>query len=166
MITGFPAPEDTLFRSLTGTPRDVALLVGRVVLGYIILMHCLKKVGAGLFTTAAVFQNFGIPLAIAAASFTIVVEVVVTVSLVLGYRMVIPAGLMTFVMCGAIFFVHGKNGLFMDNKGWALVGVIICGLLFVAAAGPGRFSLDAWLDRIAERKAARQDGRHRRVLAV
>ncbi|MFP5072782.1 DoxX family protein [Pseudonocardia nantongensis] len=141
-----------MYRSLTGTPKDVVLLVGRVLLAYILLMHCLKKVDSGLFETATVFSRFGIPLAIAAASFTIVVELVVSVSLVLGLRMVVPAGLMTFVMVGAIFFVHGKNGLFMAGNGWALVGVIICGLLALVAAGPGRFSVDEVLDRAARKR--------------
>jgi putative oxidoreductase len=141
-----------VYRSLNGLPRDIVLLAGRVLLAYILVMHCWKKIDAGLFETAGTFSKFGIPLAIAAASFTIVVELVTSISLVLGLRMVVPASLMTFVMCGAIFFVHGKNGLFMANNGWALVGVIICGLLALMAAGPGRFSLDAVLARAKERR--------------
>ena len=65
-----------MYRSLTGTPRDVALLVARLLLAYIMVMHSWKKIDAGLFDTAAVFAKFGIPLAIGAASFTIVVELV------------------------------------------------------------------------------------------
>ena len=141
-----------MYRSLTGTPRDVVLLAGRILLAYILIMHCWKKVDAGLFETAGTFSKFGIPLAIAAASFTIVVEMVTTISLALGLRMVVPASLMTFVMAGAIFFVHGKNGLFMAQNGWALVGVIICGLLALMASGPGRLSLDHVLARARERR--------------
>lgn len=154
-----------MYRSLAGTPRDVVLLVARVLLAYILVMHAWKKIDAGLFDTAGVFAGFGIPLAIAAASFTIVVELVTTLSVLLGWRMVIPAGLMTFVMAGAIYFVHGKNGLFMQNNGWALVGVIICALLFVASSGPGRFSLDEVFRRQAERRMERTRAIPRQVLS-
>ncbi len=154
-----------MYRSLTGLPKDVVLLAGRILLAYIVVLHCWKKVDAGLFETATMFSKFGIPLAIAAASFTIVVELVTTVSLALGLRMVVPASLMTFVMCGAIFFVHGKNGLFMAQNGWALVGVIICGLLALMASGPGRFSLDHVLVRAHERRTE-QATMMRRAVAV
>lgn len=156
----------TVYRSLTGTPRDVALLVARVLLAFILVAHAWKKIDAGLFDTAAVFAGFGIPLAIAAASFTIVVELVASMSLLLGLRMVVPAGLMTFVMAGAIFFVHGQNGLFMADNGWALVGVIICGLLFVSASGAGRFSVDAVLARQAERRMQQTQAIPRQVVTV
>ncbi|ANY05173.1 DoxX family protein [Pseudonocardia sp. HH130630-07] len=155
-----------MYRSLTGTPRDVVLLAGRILLAYILIMHAWKKIDAGLFDTAAVFAGFGIPLAIAAASFTIVVEVVASTSLLLGLRMVVPAGLMTFVMAGAIFFVHGQNGLFMADNGWALVGVIICGLLAFMAAGPGRFSVDAVLARGAERRMEQTQSIPRQTISV
>lgn len=141
-----------MYRSLTGTPRDVVLLVGRLLLAYIMVMHAWNKISDGLFGTATVFAKFGIPLAIAAASFTIVVELVFAASVALGLRMVVPAGLMTFVMAGAIWFVHGKNGLYMADNGWALVGTIICATLALMAAGPGRFSLDAVLAKQAERR--------------
>lgn len=141
-----------MYSSLTGRQRDVVLLVGRVLLAYIIVMHTWKKLDAGLFETAGTFSKFGIPLAIAAASFTIVVELVCTASLILGLRMVVPMSLTTFVMAGAIYFVHGRNGLFMQNSGWALVGTIICGLLALMASGPGRLSLDHVLARAKERR--------------
>ena len=154
-----------MYRSLSGLPRDIVLLACRILLAYIIVMHCWKKLDAGLFETAGTFSRFGIPLAIVAASFTIVVELVVTLSLLLGLRIVVPASLMTFVMCGAIVFVHGKNGLFMAQNGWALVGVIICGLLAMMASGPGRFSLDRVLDRAIERRTE-QTSVMRRPVAV
>lgn len=141
-----------MYRSLTGLPKDAVLLAGRILLAYIVVMHAWKKIDAGLFETAGSFATFGIPLAIVAASLTIVVELVTTISLVLGLRMVVPASMMTFVMVGAIFFVHGKNGLFMAQNGWALVGVIICGLLAMMAAGPGTLSLDHVLARAQARR--------------
>lgn len=155
-----------MYRSLTGTPRDVVLLVGRVLLAYILVMHAWQKVDAGLFDTATVFSKFGIPLAIAAASFTIVVELVLSASLLLGLRMVVPSALMVFVMSGAIYFVHGQNGLFTADNGWALVGVIICGLLAFMVAGPGRFSADELLARHAERRIEQTQAIPRQTVSV
>ncbi|MEV1292632.1 DoxX family protein [Pseudonocardia sp. NPDC049635] len=155
-----------MYRSLTGTPRDVVLLVGRVVLAYILMMHALNKIQAGVFDTAAVFSKFGIPLAIAAASFTIVVELVVSVSLLLGLRMVVPSALMVFVMAGAIYFVHGQNGLFMADNGWALVGVIICALLAFMVSGPGRFSADDLIAKHAERRIEQTQAIPRQTVSV
>ncbi|MEQ3550249.1 DoxX family protein [Pseudonocardia nematodicida] len=155
-----------MYRSLTGTPRDVVLLVGRVVLAYILVMHAWQKVDAGLFDTAAVFSKFGIPLAIAAASFTIVVELVAAASLLLGLKMVVPSALMVFVMGGAIWFVHGQNGLFMANNGWALVGVIICGLLAFMTSGAGRFSVDALLSAHAQRRMEQTAAIPRQTISV
>lgn len=141
-----------MYRSLSGTPRDVALLVARVVLVIVMVAHAWQKLSQGLSDTAAVFSKFGIPLAIAAAAFTIVVEFVSSAAILLGLRMTVPASFLVFVMAGAIFFVHGQNGIFVANKGWELVGVIIVGALALMSAGPGRFSLDHVLERSQERR--------------
>lgn len=155
-----------MYRSLTGTPRDVALLVARLLLAYIMVMHSWKKIDAGLFDTAAVFAKFGIPLAIGAASFTIVVELVFSLSVALGVRMVVPGALMTFVMAGAIWFVHGKNGLFMADNGWALVGTIICATLILMSSGPGRFSVDELLARQSARRMEQTQAIPRQTVSV
>lgn len=151
-----------MYRSLTGTPRDVALLVARLLLAYIMVMHSWKKIDAGLFDTAAVFAKFGIPLAIGAASFTIVFSL----SVALGVRMVVPGALMTFVMAGAIWFVHGKNGLFMADNGWALVGTIICATLILMSSGPGRFSVDELLARQSARRMEQTQAIPRQTVSV
>ena len=45
-------------------------------------------------------------------------------------------------LAGAAVFVHAKNGIFIADGGWELVGVIGACLLALAAMGPGRYSLD------------------------
>lgn len=141
-----------MYRSLSGPPRDVALLIARVVLVVVMVAHAWQKLAQGLSDTAVVFAKFGIPLAIAAAAFTIVVEFVASAAILLGLRMTVPASFLVFVMAGAVFFVHGQNGIFVSNKGWELVGVIIVGTLGLMASGPGRFSLDHVLDVAQERR--------------
>ena len=141
-----------MYRSLSGTPRDVALLIARVVLVVVMVAHAWQKLSQGLSDTAVVFSKFGIPLAIAAAAFTIVVEFVASAAILLGLKMTVPASFLVFVMAGAIFFVHGQNGIFVANKGWELVGVIIVGVLGLMASGPGRFSLDHLLAMAEERR--------------
>lgn len=141
-----------MYRSLSGAPRDVALLAARIVLVVVMVAHAWQKLSQGLSDTAVVFSKFGIPLAIAAAAFTIVVEFVASAAILLGLKMTVPASFLVFVMAGAIFFVHGQNGIFVSNKGWELVGVIIVGTLALMSAGPGRFSLDHVLDVARERR--------------
>lgn len=154
-----------MYRSLSGTPRDLALLVARVVLVVVMVAHAWQKLSQGLSDTAVVFSKFGIPLAIAAAAFTIVVEFVSSAAILLGLRLTVPASFLVFVMAGAIFFVHGQNGIFVANKGWELVGVIIVGTLGIMASGPGRFSLDHVLD-VAEQRRAQQSARIRQPITV
>lgn len=154
-----------MYRSLSGTPRDVALLIARVVIVVVMVAHAWQKLSQGLSDTAVVFAKFGIPLAIAAAAFTIVVEFVASAAILLGLRMTVPASFLLFVMAGAIFFVHGQNGIFVSNKGWELVGVIIVGTLGLMSSGPGRFSMDHVLDRAHERHMV-QTARHRQPIAV
>ena len=142
-----------MYRSLSGVPRDVALLVARLLIVIVMMSHVLQTLGQGLSATAMVFAKFGIPLAIAAAAFTIVVELVASVAFLLGLRIAVPAAFLVFVMAGAIFFVHAKHGVFVTNGGWELVGMIIAGSLGLMVAGPGRFSLDHVLDLASERRA-------------
>ncbi|MDN5916512.1 MAG: DoxX family protein [Pseudonocardia sp.] len=141
-----------MYRSLSGTPRDVALLIARVVLVVVMVAHAWQKLSHGLSDTAVVFAKFGIPLAIAAAAFTIVVEFVASAAILLGLKMTVPASFLVFVMAGAIVFVHGRNGIFVAEKGWELVGVIIVGTLALMASGPGRFSVDHLLDRVQQKR--------------
>jgi putative oxidoreductase len=71
-----------------------------------------------------------------------VVEFTGSVMLIIGALTPVVCSMMVFIMAGAAVFVHGVNGVFISNGGWELVGVIAAGAIAIAAAGPGRYSVD------------------------
>ncbi|MFC5993663.1 DoxX family protein [Pseudonocardia hispaniensis] len=142
-------------RSLPGLSRDIALLIARVALAVIMAAHAWQKLFVtGISDTAVLFHKFGIPLAILAASFTIVVEFAASALLVIGWQVPVAGSFLVFVMVGAIVFVHGSKGIFVSDGGWELVGVIIAATLGLMATGPGRISLDHLLASNRVREAA------------
>ncbi|MEU7817919.1 DoxX family protein [Pseudonocardia sp. NPDC049154] len=129
-------------RALTGTARDVVLLLGRLVLGLVLLAHGWQKVVTnGPGATIEGFSGMGIPVAPAAAVLTMLVEIVGGLMLVVGAFTAVAGVLAALVMVGAGLFVHA-DAFFAADGGWELVGVIAAGTLVLAAAGAGRFSVD------------------------
>lgn len=133
-------------RTLLGC--DVALLVGRLLLGVVLFAHGWQKlVIKGIGGTYAWFQAMGIPLAIVATSFVTVVEFVGGALLLLGALTRVVVALHILVMIGAAAFVHISHGLFAQDGGWELVGVIAACELVLAGTGAGRFSIDHLVHR-------------------
>jgi putative oxidoreductase len=133
-------------RPLTGPARDVALLLGRLLLGSIMFAHGYQKFMVdGLGRTTQGFEKMSIPVAIVSASFVTVVELVGGVLVILGALLTTVAACYLVVMVGAAVFVHVPNGMFVANGGWELVGAIAALLLALAAAGPGRYGIDGWV---------------------
>uniref|UniRef100_UPI0015F1172B DoxX family protein n=1 Tax=Pseudonocardia pini TaxID=2758030 RepID=UPI0015F1172B len=130
-------------RSLPEPARDVLVLAARLTVAFVMLAHVWDTFGVKGFTaTSGQFDNFGIPLAIAATAFTLVVELIGSILLAVGLFVPYASAAMTFVMLGAVYFVHAEHGVFVKNNGWELVGLIAAVCVAIAAAGPGRWSLD------------------------
>ncbi|MGD9987001.1 DoxX family protein [Pseudonocardia sp.] len=141
--------------------RDVLILVARVLVSVVMLAHVWQTfVQTGFASTTVVFANFGIPIAIAATAFTLVVELTGSLLLLFGVMVRWAAAGFVFVMSGAVWFVHAKNGIFVKDGGWELVGMIIAVVLGIAAFGPGRLSLShvaaGWRARAEARRAERR----------
>jgi len=96
----------------------------------------------GLGRTTQGFESMSIPAAIVSAAFVTVVELVGSVLVLVGALITIVAACYMIVMVGAAVFVHIPNGIFAADNGWELVGAIAALLLLLAAAGPGRWSVD------------------------
>lgn len=123
--------------------RDIALLIGRVVLGVVLFAHGWQRlVVNGISETHKQFEAMGIPLAIASSSFVTFVEFVGGALLVLGALTPVVILAHLVVMVGAATFVHVSHGIFATDGGWELVGVIAAAELIIGACGPGRFSVD------------------------
>lgn len=142
-------------RTLSGPTRDVALLLARLLLGTIMFAHGYQKLMInGLGRTTEGFESMSIPAAIVSAAFVSVVEVIGGVLVVLGALLTAVALCYLVVMAGAAVFVHIPHGIFVQNGGWELVGAIAALLLALAAAGSGRYGVDAVLRRRQERAVA------------
>jgi putative oxidoreductase len=135
-------------RPLPAPFSDVVLLVARVLLGVVMFAHGYQKmVINGISRTTEGFESLSIPLAIVSASFVTVVEFAGSALLILGALTPLVAACNLVIMGGAALFVHAKNGIFVADGGWELVGVIGAGFLLLAAVGPGRFSVDHVVNR-------------------
>ena len=124
------------------------------MLGVVLFAHGWQKfVIKGIGGTYAWFQAMGIPLAIVATSFVTVVEFVGGALLLLGALTRVVVALHMLVMIGAAGFVHISHGLFAQDGGWELVGVIAACELVLAATGAGRFSIDHLVHRGRQARA-------------
>ncbi|HEY0815159.1 MAG TPA: DoxX family membrane protein [Pseudonocardia sp.] len=142
-----------LNRALPAPTRDIAILIGRVILGVVLFAHGWQKlVINGIAGTYGQFEKLGIPLAIVSASFASFVEFVGGVLIIVGALTTTVVALDLVVMVGAAGFVHITHGVFAQDGGWELVGVIVAAELALAAHGPGRFSVDHLVTRLRERE--------------
>jgi putative oxidoreductase len=123
--------------------RDIVLLVARVLLGVVMFAHGYQKmVINGIGRTTEGFESLSIPLAIMSASFVTMVEFAGSALLIVGALTPFVSACNLVIMGGAALFVHAKNGIFVADGGWELVGVIGAGFLMLAAVGPGKYSVD------------------------
>ena len=140
----------TLLRPARTTPvlGDVALLLSRIAIGFVLLAHGWQKYSDyTLDGTTAAFGDMGVPAPAAAALFATVVEIVGGIALVAGLLTPVAAALNIVNLVGALVIVHVTNGVFVDNGGYELVLALIAGLIVVLVLGAGRFSADELLAR-------------------
>ena len=119
-----------------------AALLLRVSLGALFLAHAALKLL--VFTpagTAQFFASVGVPPALAYV--TIAAEVLGGVALILGVWTRPVAILLTPILLGAIFTVHGPAGFFFDNAngGWEYPAFWVVALIVQALLGNGIYAL-------------------------
>lgn len=140
----------TLLRPARTTPvlGDVALLLARVAIGFVLLAHGWQKYSEyTLDGTTAAFGDMGVPAPAAAALFATVVEIIGGLALIAGLLTPVAAAANIANLLGALVLVHAGNGVFVENGGYELVLTLIAGLTVVLALGSGRFSTDELLAR-------------------
>jgi putative oxidoreductase len=127
--------------------RDIALLTGRAVLGGYLAAHGAQKLfgtfgGHGLKPTAAGFERLGLRpgqvTATAAGASELGGGLLTLAGLASPVGPVAIAG--TMVVAST---VHRASGPFAANQGYELPATNLAAALALAAAGPGRYSLDA-----------------------
>jgi putative oxidoreductase len=118
-------------------------VLARLILGTVMFAHGYQKLFVdGLGRTTQGFESMSIPVAIFSAAFVTVVELVGSVLVLAGALITVVAACYMIVMVGAAVFVHIPHGIFAADGGWELVDAIAAVLLVLAAAGPGRWSID------------------------
>jgi putative oxidoreductase len=125
----------------TRTAPYAALLL-RVTLGGLFLTHLALKFF--VFTpagTAAFFGKIGLPPALAYVIMS--AELVGGIALILGVWTRLAALLLTPILLGAIFTVHGAAGFFFNNAngGWEYPAFWIVALIVQALLGDGIYAL-------------------------
>ena len=133
------------------TNRDIAALVGRVLLAAIFILGGWGKIG-GFEGTAGYIASKGLPLPQVGAAIAVVVELVGGIMLLVGFKARWAALAIFVFLIPTTFIFHAfwavppeqvmaQQNSFMKNL--AIMG----GMLMVWAFGPGRLALDAASER-------------------
>lgn len=136
--------------------RDLALLVGRLGLGVILIAHGWQKLTSGVGGVAAMFEQSGVPASRLSAMIAMVIELAGGAALILGLAVPVVGVLIALLMAGAFAFVHAGNGLFVSEGGFELVLILGVTGLLLAALGSGRFGLDRVLAPYIPGRAGRE----------
>lgn len=146
-----------MWKRLVQTTNDGALSLLRVALGVVMFAHGAQKLlgwfgGYGVAGTTGFFQQaLGIPFAV--AMLVIVAEFFGSLGLIFGFLTRLSAAGIAAVLLGAVYFVHGQVGFFMNWTGTAsgegfefhILAIAIAAAL--AVRGGGALSVDRWLAR-------------------
>ena len=132
------------------------LLLLRVVIGGTMFAHGAQKLfgwfgGNGPHATGGFFGQLGFPAPYAMALLAGTSEAA-GLLLALGLLTPFAALAVASVMVVAVGSVHFKNGFFAGNGGYEYNLLIWASAIAIAAAGPGRFSIDGalgWVDNLA-----------------
>jgi len=146
-----------MLRMIFGTQNDLTGLIMRLTLGAVMLPHGLQKVfglfgGAGLQATMNAFTaKLGLPAPVAVL--VILAESAGALGLLVGFCTRLCALGIALVMGGAIFFVHGQHGFFMNwfgrqgGEGFEYHLLAIGLALALVIHGGGKWSFDQRIAR-------------------
>lgn len=122
-------------------PKNLILLAVRWILAYGFAMPALLKLN-DMSETAKWFETMSIPFPLFTASLVSGIEAIGIVLLILGLFTRYVAVLLSFVMLGAIFYVHIQHGFSVTNNGVEIPFYYLLFLMNLATFGAGKYSLD------------------------
>jgi len=136
--------------SATTTYNPILPLVGRILIGLIFLVAGIRKLwGPAAFAgTVAYLTKLGFPAPEAMAVIAIIIEIVGSLLLIVGWRTRWAAWLLVLFVVVAAFAAHRfweitDAGQYFNQMNHFLKNVaIVGGLLYVATFGPGSASVD------------------------
>jgi putative oxidoreductase len=126
--------------------RDLVPVILRLAAGLIFFFHGWQKLTEfGISGFAGALAGWGFPMASFFAYIVTGLELVGGAALILGLFAHWAGKLLAFEMLVAIFFVHLKNGLFVQNGGYELALAMFAMSAAVAMLGAGKWSLDTMM---------------------
>ncbi len=153
----------------TGLPtsaRDIITLIARIGLGAIFIAHGWQKFNEWTIAgTSDSFAQMGVPMADIAAPVATFIELIGGALLILGALTSLVGFLLAADVIGALIIVHLTPTPFVDQGGWELVAALAAGALLIAAAGPGRLSVDRVLFAGKSSKGRKRSSASRAVAA-
>ena len=127
---------------LTANEFGTVVAVFRAVFGFVVALHGWGKIRGGIEGTANWFESIGMRPgrlhALAAAG----AEIGTGLLLALGLLTPFAAAGIVALMLVAGWTVHRDNGFMIVGDGWEYTFVVAFVAVFVAALGPGDFSID------------------------
>ncbi len=118
-----------------------ALLVSRLILGFIFVMHGWQKLRVtGIGQVTRDFDAMGIPYPEYAAQFSTWVELLGGLALIVGLVLPIICLLLIVDIAGAIYFSHLDAGFWNSEGGFEYPLALIAGLLAITFAQGSKFS--------------------------
>ena len=137
-----------MFKNLCGEisvlfsyPKHLFILASRLVIAYGFAKPALLKLG-NITTTAQWFASVSIPFPTFTAYLVSGIETLGIILLILGLLTRSISVLLSFVMMGAMFFVHASNGYSVANNGIEIPLYYMLFLFIFASFGGGKYSLD------------------------
>ncbi|MDQ0493723.1 DoxX family protein [Paenibacillus brasilensis] len=126
------------------------LLLVRLVVGLLLVGHGAQKLfgwfgGYGPKGTGGWMESIGIKPGVFMAVSAGVMELLGGTLFTLGLLTPLAALLITVTMLGAIFKVHGQNGIWATADGYEYPLVLIAVVIGIALTGAGSYSIDAIL---------------------
>jgi len=122
-------------------PKNIILLMARLTIAYGFSNPALLKVNY-LPETISWFDGMSIPFPVLSAYLVSTIETMGAILLVLGLFTRYISILLSFVMLGAIGFVHISYGFLAADNGFEIPFYYLLFLLLFVSHGAGKYSLD------------------------
>jgi len=126
---------------LLSYPKHLFILLSRLVIAYGFAKPALMKL-SDMTATAQWFTTIAIPFPTITAYFVSGIETVGIIALILGLLTRIFSILLSFVMMGAMIFVHSSHGFSVAQNGIEIPLYYMIFLFIFASYGGGKYSLD------------------------
>ena len=125
-------------------PKNIILLLSRIAIAYGFSLPALLKIN-DMQGTISWFESVSIPFPTIIAYMVSGLESLGIILLILGLFTRFISIMLSFVMIGAIIFVHLPHGFLASNGGFEIPLYYLIFLMIFASFGPGKYSLDRLL---------------------